>query len=113
MVDSDAEELRQCVRDMARAQADFYGVVYVELSAIKENTARTSERLEGVNLRIDSMVSEGAKLAAVVAVLEAAENRRIDRARIVVMGGKLLAWSLATVGAWLAVHKAIAHWGTP
>ena len=109
----DAEEIREIVRDMSRAQTDFYGVVYAELSALKSSSVRVSERLERLSSRIEEHIAEDQKVAAVVRVLEGIEDRRAERARVAAWVAKVVAWTVGIVSTLLGVATAIARWSGP
>lgn len=114
------EDIRQAVRDIARTQSEFYGLVYTELSAVKEATAKMTVCLEHLSSRIEDHIVEDQKVAAIVRVLEGVEDRRTERKRVAMLAAKGFGWLIgiatalvALATALLGAAKAIARWVSP
>jgi len=114
--------LQEAMRDVARAQADFQGAVYHEISGVRESVARIEERTrELVEHREDDQEmlarprhedrERREKLGATVLVLKGREMRREERARIAKFTAKVVSGVIALAATVIGIASAVAQWG--
>lgn len=105
------DDTRGLIQDLTRRQLEHHHAVYEEVSAIRVSVARIEERLES-QMRDDIGRDERwSKLAATVLVLEGAEARREERARIAKRAAQVFSALVGLALTVLGIATAIAQWG--